>query len=332
MKIIISGYGMKPQNTLALYQYEKDQMIQRQWQTSIENASFVCQGDGYLYTVTESEEYAIVYAFRQMGKEYQLIDQRKLEGGSLCHITYSGKNKALFGACYGTGTVFSIQVQEGKFGEVLFQEIQQGTDSSALTRAHCVVLNQQESELIVINIALDQIYFYKIDEGSMNLSQILETPKGVGPRHALLAEDEKYLYIITEYSNEILVYENNGEKPLLQRISTLSQNYSGISYCSTLCFSKNRQFLYAANRGADTIALFTVGSKGELQLIEEYDCGGKHPRHMIVSEEGLLLVVCNQNSDNVAIFDLDVDHGFIKSKTATFEYAIPSGVLEIGVN
>jgi len=321
---------MKPQNTLALYQYEKDQTIQKQWQTSIDNASFVCQADDYLYTVTEAEEYAIVYTFRQRGKEYEFIDQRKLDGGSLCHITYSAIHKALFGACYGTGTVFSIQVQEGKFGEVLFHEIQQGTDSTALTRAHCVVLNHQENEIIVVNIALDQIYFYEVKDGRLNLTQTLETPKGVGPRHVLLSRDEKYFYIITEYSNEILLYENNSEKSLLQRISTLSEDYSGISYCSTLCFSRNGEFLYAANRGADTIALFTVGAKGELHRVEEYDCGGKHPRHMIVSEDGLFLVVCNQNSDNVAIFDLDVDHGFIKSRAASFEFAIPSGVLEIG--
>jgi 6-phosphogluconolactonase len=154
-------------------------------------------------------------------------------------------------------------------------------------------------------------------------------PKGVGPRHALLSKDERLLYIITEYSNEILVFRNNGEKQLLQRISTLEENYKGTSFCSTLCFSKNGAFLYAANRGADTIALFKIEADGMLIRVKEYDCGGKHPRHMIVTQEGSYLIVCNQNSDNAAIFELDYGNGTLVSKAASIIFTAPSGVLEI---
>jgi 6-phosphogluconolactonase len=329
MNFLLSGYGSKPENTLALYSLKQDNTVTKEWEDSIDNASFVCQGDGYLFTVTEAEEYAWVYIYQRFQNGYQLSDQRQLEGGSLCHIAYSSKNKALFGACYGTGTVFSIRIREGKFEEILFHDILQGTDPSTLTRAHCVLLNHQENVLAVTNIALDQIYYFNVTEGELVLSQVVETPKGVGPRHALYSTEEKYLYIITEYSNEILVYANDGRKQLLQRISTLPENYSGTSYCSTLCFSKNGAYLYAANRGADTITLFIVLEDGKLNKITEYDCGGHHPRHMIVSNNGGYLVVCNQNSDNVVFFSLDTENGFIVSKLATTEFAVPSGVLEL---
>jgi 6-phosphogluconolactonase len=331
MELILSGYGSKPTKTIARYTFKNNNSIGVDWQDTIENASFVCQGDGYLFTVTEAEDYACVYLYQRIKRGYELLDQRKLEGGALCHITYSTINKALFGACYGTGTVFSIRVRDGKFEELLFHEIQQGMDSSVLTRAHCVVLNQQENVLVVANIALDQIFCYGILDGALKLSQVIEVPKGVGPRHALYSGDETYLYIITEYSNEILVYENDSKKHLLQRISTLSENFTGTSYCSTLCFSKNGAYLYAANRGADTIALFEVNMEGKLSKIAEYDCGGNHPRHMIVSNDGGYLVVCNQNSDNVVFFSLDTEQGFIKAKVLSTEYVAPSGILEIGV-
>jgi len=119
MEFILSGYGSEPQISLALYGYEKDKPFNLKWQDTIEAPSFVCQGDGYLFAITEAEEYALIYVYRREGKAYHLSDRRKIEGCALCHITYSCKNKALFGACYGTGTVFSIRVSEGKFGEVL---------------------------------------------------------------------------------------------------------------------------------------------------------------------------------------------------------------------
>jgi 6-phosphogluconolactonase len=329
MELIISGYGLKPANTIARFTYRNNNFVDLDWQDTIENASFVCQGDGYLFTVTEAEDYACVYLYQRIEKGYQLSDQRKLEGGSLCHIAYSSKNKALFGACYGTGTVFSIHVKEGKFEEVLFQDIQQGKTPSDITRAHCVLLNREETNLLVVNIALDQIYYYEVYEGRLKLSNVVAVPKGVGPRHALYSFDEKYLYIITEYSNEILVYANDSEGKLLQRISTLSDNYSGTSYCSTLCFSNNGMYLYAANRGADTIALFRMNNEGRLSKITEYDCGGQHPRHMILTGDGKLLVVCNQNSNRVVFFSLDTEQGFIKEKLHVMEFASPSGLLEI---
>lgn len=329
MELIISGYGSKPANTIARYTYRNNNFVDLDWQDSIENASFVCQGDGYLFTVTEAEDYACVYLYQRIGKGYQLSDQRKLEGGSLCHIAYSSKNKALFGACYGTGTVFSIRVREGKFEEILFHEIQRGATSSDITRAHCVLLNREESILLVVNIALDQIYYYQVTDGRLLHTNVVAVPKGVGPRHALYSLDEKYLYIITEYSNEIFVYANDHEGKLLQRISTLSENYSCTSYCSTLCFSKNGTYLYAANRGADTIALFRVNNEGRLSKIAEYDCGGQHPRHMILTEDGEILVVCNQHSNRVVFFSLDMEQGFIKEKLHVMEFASPSGLLEI---
>jgi 6-phosphogluconolactonase len=331
MELILSGYGSRPRNTIARYTFLNNNTIGLDWQDSIENASFVCQGDGYLFTITEAEDYASVYLYQRIKKGYQLSDQRQLEGGSLCHIAYSPKNKALFGACYGTGTVFSIRVREGKFEEVLFHEIQQGATPSDITRAHCVLLNRMESILIVVNITLDQIYYYEVLEGGLKLSKVVAVPKGVGPRHALYSIDEKYLYIITEYSNEILVYTNDHEGKLLQRISTLSEGYSGTSYCSTLCFSKNGKYLYAANRGEDTIALFMVNEEGKLSRIAEYDCGGHHPRHMIVSDDGEYLVVCNQKSDLVVFFSLDRKQGFIKAKLLSTEFIAPSGILESGV-
>ncbi len=325
MEILLSGYGKRPDNTVALYHYDGDDSISLKWQTSIDQASFLCEGDGYLFTITEEDDHAYVYLLKRIEEGYHLLDQRKINGGALCHITYSSENKALFGACYGTGTVFSIRVEQGKFGELLHHEIQEGEKIDAITRAHYVLLNKEETLLAAINIALDQVYFYNLNNGIMTPSGVLQVPKNTGPRHALYSQDETLLYIITEYSNEILVYDLDS-KELIHRYTTLAKDFTGSSNCSTLCFSKDGRYLYAANRGADSIVLFAVHQDGSLTLLGEFDCGGKHPRHMIISPDGSHLMVCNQHSDNIAIFKLNQKNGHI-DQLLSMNFPTPSGVL-----
>jgi 6-phosphogluconolactonase len=190
------------------------------------------------------------------------------------------------------------------------------------------LLNNEQDELITINIALDQILCYQLTQGVPSLANIIPMPKDVGPRHAIYSADEAYLYVITEYSNEIFVYENE-TRELLQRISTLRSEYRGISNCSTLCTSKDGKYLYAANRGADTITQFSVTSGGRLNFLQDYSCGGKHPRHMILTKKGDLLIICNQHSNHVVAYIVEEVSGRLGEKVFELEFLSPSGVLEV---
>jgi 6-phosphogluconolactonase len=326
--IVISGYGTSCDETIAGYKIDINGMKQILWQARVDQASFVCRWKDYLFTVTETDDYSIVYLMKRNKEEYLLLDQKKLDGGALCHITFSAKHHVLYGACYGTGTIFGVRVEGDHFGDVVYSEVQHSPSSKILTRAHCVLLNVEESKLLTINIALDEIICYELQEGVPVLLERLTLPEGVGPRHVCYSPDETLFYVITEYSNEIFVYKTMGHQ-LLQRISTLPPEYSGKSNCSTLCMTKDGRYLYAANRGADTIALFRVDVKGELEWIEEYSCGGKHPRHMILTDQDEMLIICNQNSNNITAYSLDVLTGDLREKVLDFSFKTPSGIVQL---
>jgi 6-phosphogluconolactonase len=326
--IVISGYGTSCDETIAGYQIDIKGKKQIHWQARVDQASFVCQWKDYLFTITETDDYSIVYLMKKNNEEYLILDQKKLDGGALCHITYSAKHHVLYGACYGTGTIFGVRVVGDHFGDVVYHEVQHSPSSKLLTRAHCVLLNAEENKLLTINIALDEIICYELQEGIPVLLERFALPEGVGPRHAIYSADETLLYVITEYSNEIFVYKTKGYQ-LLQRISTLPAEYTGISNCSTLCMTKDGRYLYAANRGADTIALFRIDVKGGLEWIEEYSCGGKHPRHMILTDQDEMLIICNQFSNNITAYFLDVLSGELQEKVLDFEFKMPSGIVQL---
>lgn len=325
---VISGYGGALEETVAGYRLGAEGKVHMLWQAQVEQASFVCRWEDYLFTVTETDDYCMVYLLKRNKEAYTLLDQKKLEGGALCHITYSPKHQILYGACYSTGTIFGVRVEEERFEDVIYSEVQHSPSGKSLTRAHCVLLNAGEDKLLTVNIALDEIIIYELKDGIPVFLERINMPEGVGPRHAIYSADESLLYVITEYSNEIFVYRC-GENKLLQQISTLPSEYQGISNCSTLCLTKDGRYLYAANRGADTITQFLVGSEGQLEWIMDYPCGGKHPRHMLLTDRNELLVICNQFSNNISGYAIDANTGKLTNKVIDLTFHSPSGIVQI---
>ena len=321
MKCIISGYGAHLDTTLAMFVDHRGTPL---WTEGIESPSFIAYGDGYLFAITENRFYAAIYAYRKEGLSYRMTDRRSLEGRELCHVVYSPKNRLLIGSCYGSGHVIlaAFDPDTGLFGEV--QSIEQKGEKES--RQHCIVLNKAEDMAYTINLVLDQIVVYSIADGKLAEKERISVRKGSGPRQARLSSDEKLLYVITEYSNEVLVYDV-ADWTLKQSISTLPENYFGASHCSTLCIAPDGKHLYAANRYADTITVMEIGEDGLLTLKNSFDCGGRVPRHMEMSPDGRDLVICCQDSDWVVFKRLNKETGMPALTAREIPFAAPACVI-----
>lgn len=66
------------------------------------------------------------------------------------------------------------------------------------------------------------------------------------------------------------------------------------------------RFLYASNRGHDSIAAFAVdGETGALRVIGHTPAGGRTPRHFALDPGGDWLLCAHQDSDTIAVFRVD---------------------------
>src|SRR5262249_5653026 len=98
--------------------------------------------------------------------------------------------------------------------------------------------------------------------------------------------------------------------PSLETIhSTLPPGFTGENHCSEIALHPSGRFVYAANRGHDSIAIFAVGTEGELNRIELADCGGRNPRHFAISADGQWLVCGHLDSGSAASFGVDATTG-----------------------
>jgi 6-phosphogluconolactonase len=107
-----------------------------------------------------------------------------------------------------------------------------------------------------------------------------------------------------------------------QSISTLPDDFKGENDDAEIVVHPSGKFLYASNRGHDSITVFAIdAAKGTLTVVEHASTKGKIPRNFAIDPTGTLLFAENQQSNNIVIFRIDEKTGKLT----------PTGkVLEVG--
>ena len=97
----------------------------------------------------------------------------------------------------------------------------------------------------------------------------------------------------------------------VQTLSTLPDSFKGENTGAEIAVHPSGKFVYASNRGNDSIAVFSINDakRGTLALVEHVPSGGKTPRQFEIDPSGKWLLAGNQNSDNIAIFSIDGSTG-----------------------
>ena len=318
MKLLISGYGENGRANIV----KCDENGRVFWSDDIESPSFFTVCGDRMFAVTENDDYACFHSYVAEGDGYRRVDSIRFDGTDLCHICYSPKHGMVFGACWGSGHLVYASVDaNGKFvkADSLLQ-VKEVDDPEIRTRAHFCLLDRAEDTLLVTNVGLDIIYFYKIENGALSETDRIYTEKGQHPRHAVYNHDESLLYVITELSNEILTYKMP-EKKLIGRISTLPDGFVGKSNCSAICLSPDEKTVYGANRYSESLAFFKTNPDGTLHKVLQLPTDGVKPRHMVLSPDGKTLIVCYQVSGEICIMPLAADGLPESGKAHKFPFA-----------
>jgi 6-phosphogluconolactonase len=102
-----------------------------------------------------------------------------------------------------------------------------------------------------------------------------------------------------------------GKFEKIDKQSTLPKDYTEKSYCADIHISSDGKFLYASNRGHNSLAIFSVSEEGNLQLLTTTSVEGDWPRNFTLSPDEKYLLVANQKSDNITVFSRDNETGLI---------------------
>ena len=96
----------------------------------------------------------------------------------------------------------------------------------------------------------------------------------------------------------------------MQIVSTLPDSFTGNSRASEIGITSDGHFLYASNRGYDSIAMFTINqADGRLAANGWQRTNGKTPRFFAIEPTGRYLHAANEESDNIVTCKIDPSNG-----------------------
>jgi 6-phosphogluconolactonase len=143
--------------------------------------------------------------------------------------------------------------------------------------------------------------------------------------------DGKHAYVVNELDNTVTACTFNaadGTLKALHSVPTLPADWTGKSTTAEIQVHPNGKFVYASNRGHDSIAVFSRdAATGKLTPVEVVPCGGKIPRHFTISPNGNWLLCAHQDSNTLASLPLDPATGKLGAPTATTSAPNPICIL-----
>jgi 6-phosphogluconolactonase len=263
-----------------------------------------------------------------------LLNQRASMGTGPCHLTLDKAGKNLLVANYGSGSVAVLPVAaDGKLGEAT-EMVQHSGKSVHPQRqkgphAHCVTLDRDNRFAFVCDLGLDRVVGYQFDgtKGKLTASSYVSTKPGAGPRHMVFRPDGRFAYVLNEMNSTVTAYAYDpkaGALKELQTLRTLPEPYDGPNSCAEVDVHPSGKFLYASNRGHNSVVLFEVHpEKGTLTFVEEQGTGGKVPRHFGIEPSAKHLVIANQDSDSLLVCRIDAGNGRLKPSGVFAEAPVP---------
>lgn len=289
----------------------------------LENPTYlnISKDKKYLYSVIKKGEAGGVAAFTIDSTTNQLkpLNSQMAAGSPPCHVSMDSKNRYLFSANYHKGTVDSylLKKETGLISEpvsIIKHEGSGPDPRQEKPHTHYAGVTPNEQFLVVVELGADLVLTYKVSEnGELTEVSRLTTRPGSGPRHLVFHQNGKFAYVMTEFSSEVLALSfnrENGSFTQIQAISTLPDDFSENNQGSAIHISSDGKFVYAGNRGHNSIAVYSVNSdNGELQFVERVSTEGDWPRDFVMDPTEAFIIASNQNSSNLVIYSRDAESG-----------------------
>lgn len=333
--VFISAFAPGEDGAIHAYRLDPDtghlQLIHRE--TDVEHPFFMALSPDrrFLYSIHAitfgGEEHEQVAAFEVQGRtgQLKLLNRQSTRGTASCYLDVDAAGRMVLVANYSTGSVASLPVQaDGSLGEAS-SFIQHAGSSIDPDRqqgpyAHCIVVSPDNRFAFAADLGIDKVLAYRLELDSAalvpNRPPFVRTPPGAGPRHLTFHPSRKHVYVINELANSVTLFDYVGGSGMLierQTISTLPDDFDGVSHCADLKITPDGRFLFGTNRGHDSIAAYEIGEDGQLKRLRIEPSLGEGPQNLAITPDGQFLLCANMPGNNVAVFRIDAQTGDLKS-------------------
>jgi len=287
-------------------------------------AYFIIRPDGRrLYTCNSSPGSSVsAYAIDPATAKLAFLNQQPSGGGDPSYVSLDPSGRYLMVANFlgGSVAVFALR-PDGSIGArtAFVQNIGASLDPKDPKHAHAHSIRFDPSHrfVLVADLGLDKVLVYRLNPKTGALTPndppFASVAPGSGPRHTAFDPHGRYVYVINQTANNIIRFGWDSKHGILtqfEAVSTLPEGFTGNDMGAEILMHPSGKFVYATNRGNNSVAVFSVqADTGRLNPIQYISTQGKTPRNADFDPTGKWLLVTNQDSSTAVVFRIDQSTG-----------------------
>jgi 6-phosphogluconolactonase len=306
----------------------------------VKNPSFIAVHPDrkHLYAAVEDGGGAVAAFSINTDGTLKLLNSESSKGKGNCHVWVDASGRNVLAANYGDGVIASLPIKADGSVAPASASIQQkgsGPNKGRQAGPHAHAIYQFGDFVYACDLGTDDVFVYQFDptKGTLtpNNPPSGRVPAGGGPRHLAIRPDGKAAFCNNEMTSAVTAFSLDAKKGLLnplQTLSTLPENYEGAAKNSTaeIHCHPNGKFVYVSNRGHNSIAVFAIADDGRLTRVQIADAKVRIPRGFGISPDGNWLISAGQDSNDLALHQLDPKTGQLTFKSMVGEVFAPVNV------
>ncbi|MGY2215324.1 lactonase family protein [Pseudomonas sp. K5002] len=302
------------------------------------NPSFlaISKQQDFLYCVHGDTDQASAFRINSDGT-LSYLNSQSTHGHNPAHLAISPDGGFLVVSNHYSGSVVVLPIlASGELGELCDQVLTEGPIGPHRIeqkgpKPHFNPFDPSGKNVVVPDKGLDRIFIYRFDSQLGKLlpaaCPFVATRKGAGPRHVAFHPGLPVVYSVNELDSTVGTYRFNNESGELQPqqvISALPDSFTGDSTAAEIEVDGTGRFLYASNRGSDTITVFRIDPQsGWLTFESATPTEGRTPRFFALSPDGKAMYVANEDSDTIVVFCVDPATGALTPTGEVVETGSP---------
>ena len=276
----------------------------------------------YIYAAGEDAgDTATANSIRFENDSLALVSSVSSEGGAPCYISIDAAGKRVITANYlgGSMTVFHAADDGTLNMEAVMGFSGHGKDRvrQIAPHLHSAQVAPDGKWLVASDLGCDKLYVYPLTTDAfaprvmVNSRTEVGVKAGSGPRHFAFHPNGKLMYLLTELSGDVIVFD--WENGVLKEKQTVKADTLNAHGSADIHISPDGRFVYASTRlKGDGIVVFAVDeADGTLTRIG-YQPTGIHPRNFVISPDGTKMLVACRDDNEIQILDINTATGMLK--------------------
>lgn len=280
-------YTAKSSQGIYSFSFEDGRLSSSQLFCEIKNPKYLTKKDNCLFTVADFDYESGVALINAEG---DIKNKIAFEKRTSCFIT--SEDDDIYTANYHTGVVTHLKLVQDELKFINSIQIQDGAGCHQILVFH--------DRILVPCLFLDRVFIF---DRSLKKIGSIHFNANTGPRHGVFSKDGKYLYLVSELSNELFVIETD-EWNIIHQIPVLMSKEIHVRDTAAIRLSDDEKFIYVSTRTKDVISVIELEDH-KPTVIQTVSCGGKHPRDFVLL--GQYLLCANKNTNEVVSFKINDD-------------------------